>query len=59
VLRANTRGATTAFAEWMRMLQELTPSTEPTHVADRVVGRDHPALREPFTLTSELTLDRP
>jgi NADH-quinone oxidoreductase subunit M len=59
VLRANTRGATTAFAERMRTLQELTPSTEPTHVADRVVGRDHPALREPFTLTSELTLDRP
>jgi NADH-quinone oxidoreductase subunit M len=55
MLRANTRGATTAFAERMRTLEDLAPSPQSAHV----VGRDHAVSREPFTLTSELTLDRP
>jgi len=59
VLRANTRGATIAFAERMRSLEGLAPSTQTARVADRVVDRDQTVSREPFTLTSELTLDRP
>jgi NADH-quinone oxidoreductase subunit M len=59
MLRANTRGAATAFAEQMRTLEDLAPSTQPARIADRVVRRDQPAARQPFTLTSELTLDRP
>jgi len=59
VLRANTRNATTAFAERMRTLEGLAPSTQTARVADRVVDRDQTVSREPFTLTSELTLDRP
>jgi NADH:ubiquinone oxidoreductase subunit 5 (subunit L)/multisubunit Na+/H+ antiporter MnhA subunit len=59
LLRANTRGAATAFAEQMRALEDLPPSTQPARIADRVVRRDQPAAQQPFTLTSELTLDRP
>jgi hypothetical protein len=55
MLRANTRGAAHAFAEQMRNLEAVAPMTRP----DRVVSHDHAADRQPLTLTSELTLDRP
>jgi NADH-quinone oxidoreductase subunit M len=67
MLRAATRGATTAFDAQMRDLDDRAPTTPAAPVADRVVGHDHghAASRQPFTLTSkpnpdtELTLDRP
>jgi NADH-quinone oxidoreductase subunit M len=59
VLRASTRGATTAFDASMRALDTGDSVPQPAHVADRVVGHDHRAPRQPRLLTSELTLDRP
>jgi len=59
VLRASTRGATTAFDASMQALDTGDSAPQPAHVADRVVGHDHRAPRQPRFLTSELTLDRP
>jgi NADH-quinone oxidoreductase subunit M len=59
VLRASTRGATTAFDASMRALEDGDSAPRPAHVADRVVGHDRAAPRQPRLLTSELTLDRP
>ena len=59
VLRASTRGATTAFDKSMRALEAGDSLPQPAHVADRVVAHDHAAPRQPRLLTSELTLDRP
>jgi NADH:ubiquinone oxidoreductase subunit 4 (subunit M) len=59
VLRAATRDATTAFDESMRELDAGPSIPRPAHVADRVVGHDHAAPRQPRVLTSQLTLDRP
>jgi hypothetical protein len=59
VLRASTRGATKAFNASMRALDTGDSLPQPAHVADRVVGHDHRAPRQPRLLTSELTLDRP
>jgi len=59
VLRASTRGATTAFDASMRTLEDGDSAPRPAHVADRVVGHDRAAPRQPRLLTSELTLDRP
>jgi NADH:ubiquinone oxidoreductase subunit 4 (subunit M) len=59
VLRAATRGATTAFDDSMRALEADDSVPQPAHVADRLVGHDHAPSRQPRLLTSELTLDRP
>ena len=59
VLRAATRGATTAFDQSMRDLEAGDSVPRPAQVADRVVGHDHAPPRPPRLLTSELTLDRP
>jgi len=59
VLRAATRDATTAFNDSMRVLDAGEPTPRPAHVADRIVGHEPAALRQPRLLTSELTLDRP
>jgi NADH-quinone oxidoreductase subunit M len=59
VLRASTRGATTAFNASMRALDTSDSLPQPVHATDRVVGHDHRPPRQPRLLTSELTLDRP
>ena len=53
VLRAATRDASNSFAEHMRALEDAAPITPPAHVADRVVGHDQPAARQPLLLTSD------
>jgi NADH-quinone oxidoreductase subunit M len=53
VLRAATRDASNSFAEHMRALEDAAPITPPAHVADRVVGHDQPAVRQPLLLTSD------
>jgi NADH:ubiquinone oxidoreductase subunit 4 (subunit M) len=60
MLRAATRGATTAFDASMRELEAGDSAPRPAHVADRVVAHDHAAPRQPRLLTiGTLTLDRP
>jgi NADH:ubiquinone oxidoreductase subunit 4 (subunit M) len=53
VLRAATRDASRSFAERMRALEDAAPINPPDHVADRIVGHDHPAIRHPLLLTSD------
>ena len=60
MLRAATRGATTAFDASMRTLEAGDSVPRPAHVADRVVAHDPAAPRQPRLLTiGTLTLDRP
>jgi NADH-quinone oxidoreductase subunit M len=59
VLRAATRDATTAFNDSMRVLDAQGHTPRPAHVADRIVGHEPTAPRQPRLLTSELTRDRP
>ena len=60
MLRAATRGATTAFDASMRALEAGDAGPHPAHVADRVVAHDHAAPRQPRLLTiGTPTLDRP
>jgi len=59
MLRAATRGATTAFDHSMRDLEAGDSLPHPAHVADRVVAHDPAPHRQPHLLTSEPTLDRP